>query len=434
MNDPQGAQAGARPGPRPLALHLATALILGASSLAAWPLARHGSLAWSRRLKPAAAALVRDLAAVDPERFAAALAEESLGRQQAMLDGIERYRRHPYRRRVAEPPVAWQVGSARLLDYGGSGPAVLCVCSLVNRAYVLDLKPDRSLVRWLRACGFRPLLLDWGEPGPEELGFDLARYITLRLEPALAHAAALAGEAVHVLGYCMGGTLATALATRRPAEIRSLALIAAPWDFGAADPFGLARLAVALDLIGDRPVPVDWLQAYFALLDPGLALRKFAAFAGWPEGDPRLADFVAIEDWVNDGVTLAAGVAQDCLIDWYGGNAPGLGHWAIAGTPVEPRALAKPSLVVVPASDRLVPPAAAAALAAAIPGAVRLDVASGHIGMMVGGRAETLLWRPLAEWLALNRATAAAQQPRPRAPAPGRRAPSRRAAAGAVAG
>src|SRR5262249_18425541 len=99
-----------------------------------------------------------------------------------------------------------------------------------------------------------------------------------------------------------------------------------------------------------------------------------------------------------------------------------------------PRALAKPSLVVVPASDRLVPPAAAAALAAAIPGAVRLDVASGHIGMMVGGRAETLLWRPLAEWLALKRAPAAAPRPRPRAPAPGRRALPRRAAAGAAAG
>src|SRR5262244_620951 len=101
MEQPQGPPTGARPGPRPLALHLATALTLGASSLAAWPLAKHGSIAWSRRLKPAATALARELAAVDPERFAAALAREGLARQRAMLDGIERYRRHPYRRRVA---------------------------------------------------------------------------------------------------------------------------------------------------------------------------------------------------------------------------------------------------------------------------------------------------------------------------------------------
>jgi len=56
-------------------------------------------------------------------------------------------------------------------------------------------------------------------------------------------------------------------------------------------------------------------------------------------------------------------------------------------------------LVVVPAHDRIVPPASAAALADALPLATRLDPPLGHIGMIVGRQAEALMWRPLAAWL-----------------------------------
>ncbi len=48
-------------------------------------------------------------------------------------------------------------------------PVALVVPSLVNRAYMLDLMP-RQVVDALSwpAPGCRPLLLDWGEPGPLE--------------------------------------------------------------------------------------------------------------------------------------------------------------------------------------------------------------------------------------------------------------------------
>ena len=45
-----------------------------------------------------------------------------------------------------------------------------------NRAYVLDLVPGRSMLRWLAGQGLRPLLMDWGVPGPGEARFDLDDY------------------------------------------------------------------------------------------------------------------------------------------------------------------------------------------------------------------------------------------------------------------
>ena len=41
----------------------------------------------------------------------------------AFLAGIERYRHHPYRRALADPPALWQDGTTRLLDYGAAGDA-----------------------------------------------------------------------------------------------------------------------------------------------------------------------------------------------------------------------------------------------------------------------------------------------------------------------
>jgi polyhydroxyalkanoate synthase len=202
----------------------------------------------------------------------------------------------------------------------------------------------------------------------------------------------------------MGGLLAVALAQRRRRAISALALLATPWDFHAAQIEQarlLGRLAPWLEAVCGPlgEVPVDTLQALFLGLDPLLALRKFSRFATLDPTGPAAREFVALEDWLNDGVPLALPVARECLAEWYGANSPAHGTWRVAGTAVLPSSLTLPALVVVPARDRIVPPASAAALADALPRASRLEPPLGHIGMIVGGQAEERLWRPLAAWL-----------------------------------
>ena len=192
-------------------------------------------------------------------------------RMDALVRGILAYRRHGYRRKLADPPVLWQQGTTRLLDYGdaGGGAPVLVVPSLINRAYILDLEADCSLMRWLAGKGFRPILVDWDRPGPEERGFTLTDYVAGRLEGALDAVLAETGQAPLLVGYCMGGLLALALAERRRASLSGLALLATPWDFHA-DASGQGALVAAsvpvlsplLDTLGE--LPVDLIQALFA--------------------------------------------------------------------------------------------------------------------------------------------------------------------------
>ncbi len=387
-----------RRGPRPLLLHLTLAMLKSSASIAGLPLSNGAWPGWNPRRNPDLARLAH--ASGDPDAFARTVFAATLAEDRALIAGIAAYRRHPWRRTLPDPPAIWSEGETRLLDYGGEGPPLLFIPSLINRGHILDLDEGASLVRFLAAAGFHPLLLDWGWPGERERRFTLTDYIAGRLDRALGAVA----EKPILVGYCMGGLLALAAALREPRRLRALALLATPWDFHADDPARAAALARLLPLMEPafalgHALPIDWLQTLFALVDPYGVGRKYRAFATLDPESTRARRFVALEDWLNDGVPLAAPVAREALGGWYGDNTPARGNWLVAGLPVDPAALRLPTLVAAPTRDRLVPPASARPLATLIPDATLITPQVGHIGMIAGTNAETALWRPMLTWL-----------------------------------
>jgi polyhydroxyalkanoate synthase len=388
-----------RRGPRPLLLHLTLAAMKSRASGGALANLKPDSRTWSEIEETIHAA------------FQNAQPREPPQVDGDLIAGIAAYRRHPWSRDLPDPPPVWAEGGSRILDYrlpDGDGPAVLFVPSLVNRAYVLDLMPDRSMLRFLAGQGVRPLLLDWGWPGEVERGFSLTDYVAGRLERAMAATAELSGGPVVLAGYCMGGNLAVAAAERRPELVGALALLATPWDFHAPDPRRALSTAACLPLLEPSmglsgTLPIDALQTLFSLLDPFGVGDKYRAFAHLAPDSPRARMFVALEDWLNDGVPLVAGVARDCLSKWYGDNAPAHGTWHIAGLPVNPSTLRLPTFVAAPGRDRIVPRESARILADLIPNAVLHEPAAGHVGMVAGAAAERALWQPLLAWLRMEK-------------------------------
>jgi len=391
-----------RRGPRPLPMHLTLSASVLTTSPAASLAARNGLISWNSSVAPQAERLSRALHDVDADAFAAIVGAEAGRRLGSFIAGVRAYHEHPWRRSDQALDVLWRSGSTSLLDYGGPGLPLLMVPSLINRSYILDLGPGEGLCSWLRRNGARPLLLDWGEPGVTEARFDLDAYIAHRLLPALEAATAITGAAVPLLGYCMGGLIALSGALARPDRVRGLALLATPWDFHAGVLSWNAALA-AVAALASRPsappVPVDVVQTLFASIQPGNVETKFRAFARLDPDSDRARTFVALEDWLNDGVPLAAGVAVDCLHGWYRDNLPARRTWVSLGRTIDPGTLDCPVLVALPARDRIVPPESASALADLIPQATMIEPAAGHVGMVAGRRSLAALWQPVLSWL-----------------------------------
>jgi polyhydroxyalkanoate synthase subunit PhaC len=401
--------------PGPLVFHLAAALAGYQQALIAAPNARDGRFPWSPHLQQAAAELGGEI-----DRLA--LAREIGARLSAMLRGIELWQAHPYRRTLAPPPAIWSRGSCRLFDYGLApeaadprGLPVLVVPSLINRAYILDLLPERSLLRWLAARGVRPVLLDWGDPGPEERGFDLDAYGTERLRPALAHLAEEAGRPAAVVGYCMGGTLAAGLAARSRENLSALATIGAPWDFAATTGLGgglramvraegAERAETLVTGVGEAfgAVPLTVFEHLFALINPMQAAVKFQRFARLAPDTAAARHFVALEDWLTDGVPMATPAARDLLVGWQIRNQTATGRWHFLGGTVHLWDIRIPALAFCGQSDTIAPAPIALPLARAIPGARIVAPPTGHVGMVVGSAASRQVWRPLADFLAAH--------------------------------
>lgn len=324
----------------------------------------------------------------------------------SFIDGVQAYQEHPYRRVMPDPSIVWIQGTTRILNFGSDRNTnpILIVPSLVNRYYILDLNEKHSFVRWLADRGFCPLIVDWGMPGPSEQNFSLCDYIK-RLDCALDWVTnEMTCSAVTVIGYCMGGLLAMSMSLRNMRKVKNLVLLATPWDFSSSG-MGKSNVIKAvypsiealINFFGE--LPTDILQIFFAGLDPLLVERKFVSFSKKNPEESDAISFVAIEDWVNDGVPLVAQVARECFYDWYIKNSPSAGTWKVDGNSIDPSRFDKPTLLVVPTTDQIVPPGSAIALAQALPRATLHRPLAGHVGMVVGSSAKEEMWKPVAKWL-----------------------------------
>lgn len=280
---------------------------------------------------------------------------------------------------------------ASLRDYGGAGPPLLVVPSLINPPTVLDL-PGRSLLRWLAARKHRVLLLDWGVDVSARRSLSIGGHVTEILLPFAREA----GSGLRLAGYCLGGTMALAAAALAPVD--ALVTIAAPWRFSGF-PDSARRQLCELWTRSKAPatslgvLPMEVLQSAFWSLDPRRTVGKFERFAELSPDGENARGFVLLEDWANDGPPVGEAAAREMFDDLFARDLPGSGAWRVGGRLIDPAALPCPALHIVSASDRIVPAASAP------PGGERLELAPGHVGMVVGRRARESLWEPLDAWL-----------------------------------
>lgn len=314
------------------------------------------------------------------------------------LSGLRRYQEAQRPPRPPEAPVIASHAGARLLRYGSdwanNRAPVLFVPSLINPPHVLDISERASMLRWMAAQGHDAMLVDWGHPGERDRDVDLGGHVMDRLLPLIA--GIQSPRPPVLVGYCLGGTLA--LSAAQHVALSALAVIAAPWHFSAMP--DQSRADVARLWAGAKPtcerlgyVPMEVLQSGFWMLDPARTIAKYADFADMADGSDAMAAFLALEDWANAGPPLTYAAGRELFETLYSADATGQGRWTVDGAVTDPSAHAMPTLSVASSTDHIVPASCAPKLAE------QWTLDMGHVGMIVGSRAQEKLWRPLSQWL-----------------------------------
>ena len=115
---------------------------------------------------------------------------------------------------------------------------VVIIAPWINKYYILDLAPEKSLIRYLVSQGFTVFVTSWKNPGPEMRATTFDDYLVRGALAAIDTARGICGvPAVHAVGYCIGGTLLAALMAwaardrRTPSPVCHWTLLTALVDF-----------------------------------------------------------------------------------------------------------------------------------------------------------------------------------------------------------
>jgi polyhydroxyalkanoate synthase len=301
----------------------------------------------------------------------------------------------------------------RLLRYrsGAQGPSyrtpVVLVPSLINRHYVLDLLPNKSFAEHMVKAGHDVYAIDWGTPADED------RYLTFDdvcdryLGRAIRRACAASGSAkAHVLGYCLGGTLAAAHTAARPEHVASLVLLAAPVAFhddGMLSKWVNTKtfdVGAMIDAYGN--VPWQLMQGAFQLLRPTLGLAKTVHLLDKAWDDEFLDGFLAIETWGNDNVSFPGECYRRYVEELYRGDALMRGTFTLSGRPARLEDIACPVMAVTFEHDNIVPWRSASCVLDRVASTDKehVHLAGGHVGAVVSKSAAHKLWPKLSSFWA----------------------------------
>ena len=282
---------------------------------------------------------------------------------------------------------------------------ILLVPSLINRWYVLDLAPGKSMVQWLVAQGHDVWCIDWGTPGPEDRHLDLEDFAGRYLGRCARLAAGSSPRgAVHLLGYCMGGIFTAAYTSVQPRFVASLVALAAPVRFGDDSLLTLWTRDPNFDpsLLAEATGNVPWqlLQGSFNLLRPTLPLTNLVGVVDRADDAAFIDGFVALETWANDNVSVPGAFYRTYIDRIYRRDGLLGGQVSLLGRPVDVRNITVPTFTIAFAQDTIAPQENCAALHDLVAaGDKALHIGKGsHVGSVVSRKAAVGLWPAIAQW------------------------------------
>lgn len=283
---------------------------------------------------------------------------------------------------------------------------VLLVYALVNRYYILDLQPDRSVIKNLLDRGFDVYTIDWGYPARMDRYLTMDDYVNGYLNNAVDFIRNKSGaEKISLLGICVGGTLSAMYTALHPDKVKNLISFVAPIDFeNNGSMLNVWAKEMDIDKIVDYYgiIPGDFLNAGFLLLDPfRLMMDKYVGFIERIEDKKAVDNFLRMEKWIFDSPGQAGEAYRQFMKDCYQKNLLIKNRMEIGGQIINLKKISMPFLNIMAQFDHLVPNESSYPLMDAVSSNDKESIvfATGHIGMFVGSKSQNEVCPKIAQWL-----------------------------------
>jgi polyhydroxyalkanoate synthase len=347
------------------------------------------------------------------------------GTAQEHFEKLERQLRTLMRVTTTRAPIAqtpkqavWTLNKAKLYRYIPLTTPIhrhrvplLLVFALMNRPYILDLRPGHSFVQFMLEHGYDVYLLDWGSPGTEDKALQFDDYVLEYMPRAIRKMKVVSGsDEFSLLGWCIGAILTTMYAALRPDQgLRNLLLLTAPLDFSDRDAISFSRWT------DERYFNVDQIISAFGnmpaeMIEYGAkALKPVENYIGsylklWDNVDnPQVVEaWHAMNTWVTDNIPMAGATFRQLIVDFYRGDKLMKGEMVLRGERVDLSRIRASTLNVIAEEDHITPPCQSEKVLDRVSSHDKelFRIPGGHIGIMAGSRANKQTWPHIEAWLA----------------------------------
>ncbi len=283
---------------------------------------------------------------------------------------------------------------------------LLVVYALINRETMLDLQPDRSVVKTFLQEGIDLYMVDWGYPKPKDRFLTIDDHVNGYMNNIIdfirdRHQV----PKVNLMGICMGGTFSVIYSALHPEKIKNLITTVTPSNFDTDK--GLLHIWMK-DIDVERMIrtfgniPGDLMNFGFLLLNPArLMIDKYVGFMENMDNRDFVENFVRMERWIFDSPDVPGETFRQFVEDCYKNNLLIQSKMHLDGKKVDLKNLTMPLINFYGEYDHLVPPEACNQLTSAVGSRDTQDVCleTGHIGIYVSSKFQRQFAPRIASWL-----------------------------------
>lgn len=239
---------------------------------------------------------------------------------------------------------------------------IFFVFSLLSRSYILDLAPGTSTIESLVKEGYDVYLIDWGIPSYEDKDLNLEDYIETYIKKGVQRALRHSGaKEISLVGYCLGGVMASLYASIAEEPIKNLIAITIPIDYSvSAAPGswseGIKNGSINIDRFIDVNglVPAKFIENMIASIVGPIAFTPKVSLLNHAHNKRFVEKWRIMDHWLHDQIPVTGGSMRQLFNAIIRDNKIVKGEFTIRGKKADLRNIKANLLVLTSKNDTLV--------------------------------------------------------------------------------